>query len=417
MSVDIKVIIELDIKTSITIQALANDPLSKIFTHIASKLGKKKEELNFAFNEEILSSGDNRTWAQLNPKGDKTPIYVVKKTSMLKKTFTISNAPLTITCKIQIKKDSISEIEIQCLKSDSIKSILDKIAYKCQVDKESVKFGYNKSYLNINDMRPFASIASTGKGNPIIFVTKPFQAKATYKAPSQNTESFDNINSGNFFPSPQPMNMNQMMNPGMNPMNSQNMNPFMNANMNPNMNFNNFNMNPMMNNMPENNRIIKKAEEENFIMTCIAPGRNVSFQLLYKATKDGDTAGDFHGKCNQASSTVVLVETPEGYKFGGYTTQSWGGKGPIKDEQAFVFSLNKFKKYNVCPGSDAIGRYPAFGPCFAGYQIKIPNNCLKGKGTTFQKGVNYQTQEDFELTGGQKEFKIKDVEVYEVFIQ
>jgi len=35
-------------------------------------------------------------------------------------------------------------------------------------------------------------------------------------------------------------------------------------------------------------------------------------------------------------------------------------------------------------------------------------------GTTYLKGKNYQTEEDYELNGGNQKFNIKEIEVYEI---
>jgi hypothetical protein len=146
--------------------------------------------------------------------------------------------------------------------------------------------------------------------------------------------------------------------------------------------------------------------------------KKLSLTLLYKATVDSDTAEAFHEKCDDAKSTLVLVETDKGKRFGGYTTCSWGGDCiDKKNEDAFVFSLDKMEIYENIPGEDAIGCYPKFGPIFLGCQIRIYDNAFTKGGTTFEKGLNYNTEEDFELTGGDRVFKIKEIEVYEVIPQ
>ena len=138
-------------------------------------------------------------------------------------------------------------------------------------------------------------------------------------------------------------------------------------------------------------------------------------KLLYKATADSDKAAAFHEKCDDARCTLVLVETDKGRRFGGYTTCSWSGDCiDKKDEEAFVFSLDKMNIYENIPGEDAIGCYPKFGPIFLGCQIRIYDNAFTKGGTTYEKGLNYNTEEDYELTGGDREFIVKEIEVYEV---
>ena len=146
--------------------------------------------------------------------------------------------------------------------------------------------------------------------------------------------------------------------------------------------------------------------------------KNLTLNLLYKATADSDKAKAFHGKCDDAQSTIVLVETDKGKRFGGYTTCSWSGDCIEKnDEEAFVFSLDKMKTYGNIPGEVAIGCYPKFGPIFMGCQIRIYDNAFDRGGTTFEKGLNFNTEEDFELTDGERTFNVKEIEVYEVITQ
>ena len=143
--------------------------------------------------------------------------------------------------------------------------------------------------------------------------------------------------------------------------------------------------------------------------------QKLTLNLLYKATADSDKAAAFHAKCDDAQSTIVLVETDKGKRFGGYTTCDWSGDCvDKKDEEAFIFSLDKMLTYDNIPGEDAIGCYPKYGPVFLGCQIRIFDNFFTRGGTTFEKGLNYETEEDFELSGGDRNFKVKEIEVYEV---
>jgi hypothetical protein len=144
----------------------------------------------------------------------------------------------------------------------------------------------------------------------------------------------------------------------------------------------------------------------------------IILNLLYKATADSDTAEAFHQKCDKAESTLVLVQDDNGKRFGGFTTRNWRGDcEEKKDANAFVFSLDKMKIYDIVEGEDAIGCYPQCGPVFLGCQIRIFDNAFKKGGTTFERGVNYETEEDFELTGGNRAFGIKEIEVYEVIVE
>ena len=164
----------------------------------------------------------------------------------------------------------------------------------------------------------------------------------------------------------------------------------------------------IIHNMDELELITKKINKDN---------KKIIINLLYKASADGDKAAIFHNKCDGAKNSIVLVETKKGKRFGGFTTCSWSGKCVDKnDSNAFIFSFDKMKTYDNIPGDEAIGCYPKFGPIFLGCQIKIFDEFFKKGGTTFEKDLNFATTEDYELTGGERVFDVKDVEVYEVII-
>ena len=165
--------------------------------------------------------------------------------------------------------------------------------------------------------------------------------------------------------------------------------------------------------------IIHNTEELELITRKInKSNKKITLNLLYKATVDSDKAKAFHDKCDQAQSSLVLIETDKGKRFGGFTTCSWAGEcEEKKDEDAFVFSLDKMMTYDNIQGEDAIGCYPKFGPIFLGCQIRIYDNAFTKGGTTFEKGLNYNTEEDYELTGGDRVFNVKEIEVYEVIAQ
>lgn len=165
--------------------------------------------------------------------------------------------------------------------------------------------------------------------------------------------------------------------------------------------------------------IVKTAEEYKMLYQRINRGNQIAnVRLLYKATRDGDTAKDFHRKCDDANMTVVLVEASNGTRFGGFTTRTWKGDCENKkDDQAFVFSLDKLRTYDIISQEDAIGAYPFFGPVFFGCQIRIYDNCFQKGGSTYLKSKNYKTTQDYELTGGLNNYGVKEIEVFEIQLQ
>ena len=143
--------------------------------------------------------------------------------------------------------------------------------------------------------------------------------------------------------------------------------------------------------------------------------KNIYYNLLYFSRVEGDKATTFHKKCDKARRSLVLIMDTNGNRFGGFTMRDWGGNCiQKKDEKAFIFSLDKNKIYGILPDQVAIGCYPSFGPIFFGCQIRVYDNFFTKGGSTYLKGLNYATEEDYELTNGNQAYGIKELEVYEV---
>ena len=161
--------------------------------------------------------------------------------------------------------------------------------------------------------------------------------------------------------------------------------------------------------------IIQKYSEIDKIVTKIQDIllKGAKFKLLYKATIHGDKASIFHEKCDNHRKSLVIVETDKGIRFGGFTTKSWEGHCLKKiDNDAFVFSVDKNKIYEIVINQPAVGCYPKFGPVFFGCQIRIYNDFFTKGGSTCYKGLNYKTTNDFELNNGEQTYIVKDIEVY-----
>ena len=141
--------------------------------------------------------------------------------------------------------------------------------------------------------------------------------------------------------------------------------------------------------------------------------KNISFNLVYKAFNDGDKAQTFHEKCDNLGMSLVLIETDKNIRFGGFTMKSWEGSCvKKKDNLAFVFSLETNNIFDIIINEPAIGCYPKFGPVFFGCQIRIYDNFFSRGGTTCPKGLNYYTTIDYELNNGERNFLVKDIEIY-----
>ena len=170
--------------------------------------------------------------------------------------------------------------------------------------------------------------------------------------------------------------------------------------------------------------IIKSMNEYNLIKNKLLSklkykiNHNINYNLLYKATTDTDNIKIFHQKCNTIKNTLILLQTTQDIKFGGYTTQTWEGDNIYKkDENAFLFSLDKLKVYDIIKEKDAIQCNKNFGPIFCSNQIVINDNFFKKGGRTGKAFMNYQIENDYELNNGNILFNIKELEVFEIIFQ
>jgi hypothetical protein len=73
------------------------------------------------------------------------------------------------------------------------------------------------------------------------------------------------------------------------------------------------------------------------------------FALLWRGSRDGFRARDFHGRCDGHAPTLTLIEDTDGNIFGGFTPVKWASEEPALDgtncfrpdpgRQTFIFSL------------------------------------------------------------------------------
>ena len=169
--------------------------------------------------------------------------------------------------------------------------------------------------------------------------------------------------------------------------------------------------------------IILSEEEEkmifNWILTKVKPEKkNIKMTLLYRLTSDGDSSSTFHSKCNNKGYTLSLIRNTKGFRFGGFTTQSWSSSGSyINDVNAFVFSLDFKDCYFTYEGLNAIYDNSSYGPTFgAGQDFLIANQCSQNYSSicNFPYSYGRAAVGNRLLTGGYYNFKVQEIEVYKI---
>ena len=176
--------------------------------------------------------------------------------------------------------------------------------------------------------------------------------------------------------------------------------------------------------------IIKNQNELKMIKNWIKPNQEIYFELIFRATRDGDSSKNFYSKCENNSPTITIIKIDNGRIIGGYTTIPWKleNNSYISDENAFIFSIDSKEKYNL--KEKLKGKYAIYHStnnlycCCFGYCgddlavgdgfLQRNNSYCCGNGDTYYSFETDNYKMLGEETKGQIYFKIVELEVYKV---
>ena len=142
------------------------------------------------------------------------------------------------------------------------------------------------------------------------------------------------------------------------------------------------------------------------------------FNLLYRASRDGNTPAAFHEKCDNKGATIVVIKFKGSEKIvGGYNPLFWDSSNTHKStNDSFIFSFaNKNNLQSVKVGYSngnerSIGCYSNYGPIFGGgNDLRCQND-----GTWFS---NYNSNSSYPQVDGipyGNNFNVDDYEVFQV---
>jgi hypothetical protein len=149
-------------------------------------------------------------------------------------------------------------------------------------------------------------------------------------------------------------------------------------------------------------------------------GASVSYEVCYKASKDGGSPEAFLNECMGYSPLLFLIETTEGYRFAAYTSLFFDNSeneeyGYKYDEGAFIFSFDTGKKYKIEQPEYAISINKGSFPIFGKQDIVLGKDILSGPNSYANYPVSYEKDPkspgDYLLNGGMKKFQVKEMEV------
>ena len=72
-----------------------------------------------------------------------------------------------------------------------------------------------------------------------------------------------------------------------------------------------------------NTKIVNEQYDDKLREWC----GDYKWKLIYRASEHGYSAKTFHEYCDDKGPTLVVLKSSGGWIFGGYTTQSWSGRG------------------------------------------------------------------------------------------
>ena len=173
---------------------------------------------------------------------------------------------------------------------------------------------------------------------------------------------------------------------------------------------------------PYHSDIIKTVDEFEFLRDTLG---KVELRMILNSNIHGDYARDFHEKANY-HHLLILVETFEGNRFGGYTSDNFI---PLSvgltstsvdvqkyDEAAFLFNLDTKKIYEINPEKvdTALNCDEYYTLSFGEKDLVIWDYFLTRGGVSSFPDYYGKGAQPFELTGGEQTFKINSIEIFQV---
>ena len=164
---------------------------------------------------------------------------------------------------------------------------------------------------------------------------------------------------------------------------------------------------------------IIKYNEFNFIESAIKKtlGKKVKFyNLIYRGSRNGFRAEDFHEKCDGKKNTIDVVQARNGRRFGGFTEAKWDKSNGYKSSSTgFLFSLDNKEVYYNKKNEYDIYCYSDKGPTFGGgHDLFIDDNCNKDNESFDNSNHSYDTYGKKYALAGTKYFYVEEYEVYQL---
>jgi hypothetical protein len=151
------------------------------------------------------------------------------------------------------------------------------------------------------------------------------------------------------------------------------------------------------------------------------------FTLLWRGSRDGFGARDFHARCDGHANTLTLVEDSKGNIFGGFTPVEWESRARSKSDPSLKsFLLTLKNPHNVPPmrfplnpvkKHEAIWCDPSWGPQFGGGFAVCDDATTRSDSYAQFFGQCYANHTGINgklVLTGSANFTVKEIEVFEI---
>ena len=197
---------------------------------------------------------------------------------------------------------------------------------------------------------------------------------------------------------------------------------------------NKYNQVPIVQNITKNNNLIDSRiinyNEIEFIINYLKENNilfkknGISFNLLYRASRDGDNTQTIHNNCDSKKNILFILLTEQNNIIGGYSQIGWETRNnpeyPI-DNKSFLFSITKNKIYPAIEGKTEVCWISSdYGLCFTG-SIAMHSKFMTEQKCCIGSDICYcfsNLSSNIELNGGELNednyFKLLEYEVYQL---
>lgn len=168
----------------------------------------------------------------------------------------------------------------------------------------------------------------------------------------------------------------------------------------------------------DSNILNDDQNKKNKIKEFISPNQKIKAELKYRLTRDGNSFDTFHKLCDNISPNLLLIKDNKNNIFGGFTKASWENNDIQKeyiqkyDQDSFLFSLNKNKKYYPKhKENETIFCYSEGGPWFYGGDIGFHYNNMS---QCVSYGTGDYLDESLSTNEAGSYFEVHEVEFYKI---